>query len=135
MTCKLRDMVLGCPWFLLKRFVLPGMILPSALLMIELVIGPMVPLDEDGSPFPYTVYNFCLALLGIGVLSVGLQLGRTRWNGSCSEATYFIILSSGPSQGKHRQLPSFGSAGGCVCSICSTAGEPFSTKSPLTGPS
>lgn len=67
---------MGEPWFVVRRFLLPGLILPSVLLMWEILIEPMIPAatDMDLAPVFYTAYHGASALLAIGVFVVGLRL-------------------------------------------------------------
>ncbi len=76
MAKKMQGLSLGKPWFLWRRYLLPGLILPCFLLMWDVIITPMIPAatDVDLAPVTYFFYQTVSALLWVGVLVVGLRL-------------------------------------------------------------
>lgn len=79
MAKKTQGLFLGEPWFLWRRYLFPGLILPCFLLMWDILIEPMIPAatDIDLAPVFYFFYLTVFALVWTGVLVVGLRLFAT----------------------------------------------------------
>lgn len=76
MAKKTQGLLLGKPWYLWRRFLLPGLILPCFLLMWDVFVEPAVraATDVELAPAFYVFYQAASALLLIGVIVVGLRL-------------------------------------------------------------